>query len=52
MNEDQTLQVTDTHTGYQVQSVKLTSKIGTEKWRIQVDKAYRYITHKEIGSYQ
>jgi hypothetical protein len=52
MNEDQTLQVTDTQTGHQVESVKVTSKNGTEKWRIQVDKAYRYITQKEIDSYQ
>lgn len=52
MKEDQTLQVKDTQTGLEIESIKIISKGGTEKWRIQTDKTYRYITQKEIDTYQ
>lgn len=53
MNEQtQTLQVRDTQTGQDVQSTKIISKDKTEKWRIKTDKGYKYITQKEIDTYQ
>lgn len=52
MTEDQTLQVKDTQTGEEVESIKVISKDGTEKWRIKTGESYRYITQKEIDTYQ
>ncbi|MBK8515902.1 MAG: transposase [Saprospiraceae bacterium] len=42
----------DTQTGDAVQSIKVTCKDGTEKWRIKTGESYRYITQKEIDTYQ
>ena len=42
MTEDQTLQVKDTQTGEEVESIKVISKDGTEKWRIKTGESYRY----------
>ena len=53
MNEEtQTLQVRETQTAQDVQSTKIISKNETEKWRIKTDQGYRYITQKEIATYQ
>ncbi|MBK8515236.1 MAG: hypothetical protein IPL55_02740 [Saprospiraceae bacterium] len=46
------MQVKDTQTGDAVQSIKVTCKDGTEKWRIKTGESYRYITQKEIDTYQ
>jgi hypothetical protein len=50
--QSQTLQVRDTQTGEDIQSTKIISKDGTEKWRIKTDNGNRYITQKEIATYQ
>ena len=52
MTEDQTLQVKDTQTGDEVESIKVISKDGTEKWRIKTGQTYRYITQKDIDTYE
>ncbi len=52
MTEDQTLQIKDTKTGRELQSTRIVSKDGTEKWRIKTGESYRYITQKEIDNYQ
>ena len=52
MTEDRTLQVKDTQTGDEVESIKVISKDGTEKWRIKTGKSYRYITQKDIDTYE
>ena len=52
MKEDQTLQVKDTQSGEEIESIKIISKDGTEKWRIKTETSYRYITQKAIDTYQ
>jgi hypothetical protein len=50
-DQTQTLQVKDTQTGQDIQSIKIISKDKTEKWRIKTEKGYRYITQEEIKTY-
>ena len=52
MKEDQKLQITDSHTGEELESKALVSKDGSIKWRIKSGQSYRYITQKEIDTYQ
>lgn len=52
MTNDQTLQIKDTKTGEELESTRVVSKDGTEKWRIKTGESYRYITQKEIDTYQ
>jgi hypothetical protein len=50
--QTQTLKVRDTQTDQEVQSTIITSRDETKKWRIKTDKGYRYITQKDIDTYQ
>lgn len=52
MTDDQKIQIKDTLTGEELESTRVVSKDGTEKWRIKTGKSYRYITQKEIDTYQ
>jgi hypothetical protein len=49
--ENDELTVFDTVTNEIVDSVKVTCKNDTIKWRIKTEKAYRYFTPKDIDSY-
>lgn len=50
-SENDELTVFDTVTNEIVDSVQVTCKNGTIKWRIKTEKAYRYFTPKDIDAY-
>ena len=52
MSETGELSIFDTGTNELLDSVKITSKKNTDKWRINTEKGYRYFTQKDIDTYQ
>lgn len=45
------LSVLDTLTNEMIDSQKVTGKNGTDKWRIKIERGYRYFTQKDIDAY-
>lgn len=52
MSESGELSVLDTETNKLLDTVKITCKKNTSKWRIITEKGYRYFTQKDIDNYQ
>ncbi|MFZ4545610.1 MAG: transposase [Saprospiraceae bacterium] len=52
MSESGELSVLDTDTNTLLDTVKITSKKKTSKWRIITEKGYRYFTQKDIDTYK
>ena len=52
MSESGELSVLDTDTNTLLDTVKITCKKNTSKWRIITEKGYRYFTQKDIDTYQ
>jgi hypothetical protein len=52
MSESAELTVLDTETNKLLDTVKVTCKKNTSKWRIITEKGYRYFTQKDIDTYQ